>query len=304
MIQRAPRQEGKTEIKISPESSTDILHTLWAVEHDPELNKHANMYTFKEEYKARGIDLEGEFAKRAKSSHGEAIQNTFLANKHNSFAASLAETLPLYANKKGRLGEYVQANVVKTAKPDDQGNSFIDLVLEVKNTWLATDAPKSMQDVPAKMTFLIDVTTADGGQKYENKLNSLKDAFLVRGQKANVLCYKNEFGDLGIDRPKIVVQQSADNLEKLGGKLGTSITKLAADSFSINKPDMFDKTYREYFLDLMTAIGENAASNFAYLKSLEPDTKRDMLAKEYEKIVKFIEAYKKTPVTKERKSAA
>jgi hypothetical protein len=50
----------------------------------------------------------------------------------------------------------------------------------------------------------------------------------------------------------------------------------------------------------MTSIGENAKDNISYMKSLAPDSKRQTLIREYEKIVAFVEAYKKTPLTRKR----
>lgn len=300
-MQRAPRptsSENKTELAIP----ANIINTLKAVEHDKQINRHANYYVFVDLYKQKGINLDLEYAKRPKTSYSESIKDSFLNNKHGSFAVGLSETLPLYANKHGRVGDYLDISVTRTVKQDDQGNSFIDLVIEVKNNWIANGAPEELQDVPAKMTFLIDVTTSTGGEIFEHKFGAFKDKMLALGQRANVLCYKDEKGNLGIDRPKILVKQSAVNLESLGNRLGECITREASDKFTITKPDTFDKLYREYFMDLMSAIAENASSNSAYIKSLPTDPKRMALAKDYDKMVNFIEVYKKTPVSKKLKS--
>ena len=296
-MQRAPRpvsSENKTEVVIP----ANVINTLKAVENDGQINRRANYYDFLDLYKQKGIDLDSKYASRPKTAYLEKIKDQFFNNSHGSFAASLSETLPLYANKQGRVGDYLDVNVTRTAKQDDQGNSFIDLVIEVKNNWIANGAPEEMQDVPEKMTFLVDVTTSAGGEKFEHKFDFLKNQVLALGQKANVLCFKDEQGNLGIDRPKILVKQSADNIESLGNRLGECIVRGASDKFTINNPDFFDKLYREYFRDLMTAIAENAASNSVYIKSLPTEPKRMALAKDYDKIVKFIEAYKKTPITK------
>lgn len=298
MLQRAPQPE-----KLEKDSTiiipTDVLNTIQAVKYDPKI-KATPMYMrdFVEDYKKLGKDIVAEFAKRPKSLNTEGIRNDFLGDREGSLATNLSETLPLYANVEGRLGEYIQVSVTKTAKEDDQGNSFIDLIIEVKNKWLANGAPKELQDVPEKMTFLVDITTAESGKVFENKMGSFKDKMLLYGERANVMCYRDANGNVGIERPKILVKQNANNLEKFGTKLGECITRTASDRFSINRPNTFDKLYREYFSDLMTAIAENAASNSAYIKSLEPDAKRLALAREYDKIVKFVEVYKKTPVTK------
>lgn len=228
----------------------------------------------------------------------DQIKDDFVHGKEHYIGARLMESLPLFANKDGRLGDYITARVTKTAKQDDQGNSFIDLVIELENKWLTTDAPKSMQDVPAKMTFLVDTTVA---KELAGKINSLKDLFLVRGEKANVKCFKTQTGALGITRPKIIVAKSADFIEEMGAKLGDCITQMAGDKFVINKPSQFDAMYQEYFLDFMGAIGESAQQSIAYMQGLVfPDPKRQLLISEYKKIVAFVEAYKKTPVKRTR----
>lgn len=296
-MQRAPRPVS-SENKIEVVVPNNVINTLKAAENDKQINRHANYYDFIDLYKQKGINLDLEYEKKPKTAYSENIKDQFLNNTHGSFAANLAEALPLYANKQGRVGDYLNINVTRTAKQDDQGNSFVDLVIEVKNNWIVNGAPEELQDVPAKMIFLVDVTTSTGGEKYEHKISFLKNQVLALGQRANVLCYKDEQGNLGIDRPKILVQQSASNLESLGNRLGECIAREASDKFTITNPDTFDKLYREYFFNLMNSIAENAASNSNYIKSLSADPKRALLAKEYDKMVKFIEAYKKTPVTK------
>jgi hypothetical protein len=195
----------------------------------------------------------------------------------------------------------MQAVVTKTAKQDDQGGSFIDLVIEIKNDWIANGAPKEMQNVPSKMIFLVDVSTNLDEEASSHKRGSLRDHFLLYGEKAKVLCYEDSFGELGIERPKILVTKSPDYLEQVGGSLGTCITQLASDKFSINSPHKFNEEYRAYFLDFMTAIGENAKANAEYIGRLSNDNeKRKKLKAEYEKIAAFVEVYKKTPVTRPR----
>ena len=301
---RVVKKEQAGERMHDPETTQDLLNVIQGVAHDSELNKHANYYSFRDAYRNIGKDLDAEFASRKQSSKTEGIHEDFMGRKLHSFDSQLGETLPLYANKKGRLGDNIQANVFKTAKQDDQGNSFVDLVMEVKNNWLATDAPLEMQDIPAKFTFLIDVTTAQGGDYFHHKEHALKKELLEKGANASVLCYEDGLGKLGIERPKLLVRQNPVQLMKFGHRLGQSMTKLAYDKFSINRPESFDREYREYFADLMNAIGENAASNAAYIRSLPPDPKRIALAKEYEKIVKFVEAYNKTPTKRTPKGTA
>lgn len=287
------------EIGPAPVIRAEIMNTLGAAENNPEINRRANYYEYRQAYKDKGIDLDGEFASRPKTKKVEGVQDKFFRNDQGTLASSLAEELPFFANLQGRAGVYFDISVTKTARQDDMGNSFVDLVIEVKNNWIANGAPEDLQDVPEKMTFLIDVTTNADAENFMGKVNALKDEFLLRGKRASVLCYRDSYGNLGIDRPKILIKQDEKKLGVIGTQLGECINMVASDKFIINKPESFDKLYREYFRDLMTAIAENATANSVYLKSLVPDPKRALLAKEYDKIVKFIEAYKKTPITKQ-----
>jgi len=282
----------------TPVIKAEIMNTLGAITNDPKINRRTNYYEYREAYKGKGVDLDKEFASRPKTRKVEGVKDKFFHNNEGTLTSSLAEELPLFANLPGRIGAYFDISVSKTAKQDDQGNSFIDLVIEVKNNWISNGAPKELQDVPEKMTFLVDVTTNTDAESFIGKINVLKEVFLLRGKKANVLCYKDSYGNLGIDRPKILIKQNEKMLGVVGTQLGECINMVASDKFIINRPDSFEKLYREYFMDLMTSIAENATANSVYLKSLVPDPKRALLAKEYDKIVRFIEAYKKTPVTK------
>lgn len=299
MLQRAPRQETKPQERITDmEASQNMNAVIHAVEHMPALYRRASPYVFKDLYKEKGIDLDEEYKKRSVTSGREQILEGFVHNKHPGPAAELAETLPLYANAPQRLGEHIEATVTKTARPDDQGNSYIDFVIEIKNNWLATQmAPKEARDLPAKMTFLIDVTTA-WGETLEKKQRALRDAYLVRGKEASVLCYKNSLGDLGIKRPKIVVSKTPEYIEQVGARLGANIVQKAADSFTINNPAKFDETYRAYFLDLMQTIRANAKENISYLEGLVPDQERKKLIDKYVKIASFVDMYEKTPLKK------
>jgi hypothetical protein len=303
MLSRIPRTEvQKPTIEDGPINNQDILTTLRAVKSDPAIYRTSNIYQFIDLYKQQGVDIVAWYENHKKTKKVEQIQDDFLTNRHHGFSADLAELLPLFANAQGRVGDYFETSVTKTSKQDDQGNSFIDLVIEVKNTFLTTlEAPKELQDSPVKMTFLVDVTTVNkDSDVYNKKTVALRMEHLMRGEMANVQCYQNSFGDLGIIRPKILIAKQPDYLEKVGASLGDCITQQAGDKFLINKPVKFDEQYRSYFLDLMTSIGENAKDNISYMKSLAPDSKRQTLIREYEKIVAFVEAYKKTPLTRKR----
>ncbi len=301
VFQRAPKSVTPvSNNESSPAVNVQNIKTvLRAVESDKEVNRHETIYSYLEPYKQQGVDLQAWYQQHAVTSHQDTIKDAFVNNLHHGPATELAESLPLFANAQGRLGEYLNAKVTKTAKQDDQGNTFIDLVIEVDNKWLETEAPVSLQNAPSKMTFLIDTTTAygDGLQK---KIETFRKKFLLAGKKANVKCYKNQHGVLGVERAKVIVAKHAEYIENVGSMLGECITQIAGDKFNINQPEKFNKAYRAYFLDLMTAIGENAYSNIGYLKSLVADPNRTVLIHEYEKMVAFVEAYKKTPVTRKQ----
>lgn len=305
MFKKAPRPSDSVTNQQGMESpglvsNREIKTTLEAVKCDPLINRRASYYDFKEKYdlkKGKG-SLDVLIANRAHTHREEAIKDRFAKGGRDTFAASLGEDLPLYANAPGRLGDFVKASVIKTAKPDDQGGNFVDLIIEVKNEWIANGAPKDMQNVPQKMIFLVDISTNEG-DKQDVKVSVMRDKMLLYGEKARVLCYEDSFGELGIERPKLLVTKSLDYLEKVGTTLGTCITQSAVDKFTISSPSQFDKEYRAYFLDLMTSIGENARSNAEYIARLSDDNeKRSKLKAEYEKIVAFVEVYKKTPTFK------
>lgn len=284
------------------EARQNINRLLSAELHLPNVHRGTSSYVFNELYKEQGIDLSAEFAKRATTAHQEEITENFVHNKTKGPVAQLAEALPLLANVEGRVGDYIQATITKTAKPDDEGNSFVDLIIEMKNDWLASpDAPKEAKDLPARMKFLVDVT-AGWGEALEKKSNSLKDNYLVRGKEANVLCYKDPTAvgalSLGLTRPKIIVAQTPHFIENVGAKLGGLISQNASDSFSIINPAKFNAMYQEYFLEFMQAIKKNAQDNIDYMEQLVPDKERKVLIDKYKKIVAYITMYEKTPVTK------
>ncbi len=301
-FQRAPRQELK--VADGPQiQKQNIQNLLSAASFDKTIYRHENYFDYIRLYKEKqqDFDLKKYYSDHAVTSSVDVIKDNFLHNNEHGVVSQLAESMPLFANKEGRLGECLRAKVTKTSKQDDQGNSFIDLVVEIENIWVGSDDPDAPKDVPPKMTFLIDVTTATEGIIFDKKVGSLRDKFLLYGEKANVKCYQNEYGVLGLDRPKLLIAKEADYIEKVGASLGSCVTQLAGDSFSINRPEAFDKEYRKYFLDFMESLGKNAEQNIQYIESLSHDnSKRALLQSEYKKIVAFVEAYKKTPVTKKR----
>lgn len=306
MFTRAPRPEKDIQKVASPlpEVYRNMNNLLHAAEYDSELiKKKINYYSLREAYKAKGEDLDALFSKRSITTHRDAIVDDFIHAESGEKASpsKLMETLPLFANKKGRLGDYIQADVTKTARQDDQGNTFIDLVVSIDNAWLREGAPKELQATsPAKMTFLVDTTVAYG-DVLAKKLDTFKQIFLKGGELGNVLAYQDSLGSLGVSRPKLVVAKTIDYVEKVGNTLGDTVVQEAGDKFSITSPKKFDEAYRDYFLDFVMAMAENASFNVSYLRSLSsPNQKHLTLIKEYEKVVAFANAYKKTPTVKSK----
>ncbi len=299
VFQRAPKPTSVLNVESSPQQNIKSL--LQAAETDPSINRHETIYTYLSQYQKQGVDLEGWYREHLVTKGSENIQNNFLKNKHFGFAAELAETLPLFANAQGRLGDFITAKVTKTAKQDDQGNSFIDLVVQLENRWLASeDLP--MKNVPSKMTFLVDTTTAFGSRLHD-KMHAFRKQHLDSGKRGSVKCFKDEDGSLGIERAKIIVLKQPDYLEKVGSTLGDCVTQLAGDKFSINKPEVFNSVYREYFKDFVIAVGENAQANIVYLRGTVSSPQHVALIQEYEKITAFVEAYKKTPIKRTKQAA-
>lgn len=199
----------------------------------------------------------------------------------------------MLANKQGRLGPYIETRVTKTLRPDDQGNSFVDLVVEIKNKWIETLGDDI--DVPSKMTFLVDTTT-DVGSRLEDKEVDLQNGFLNKAERANVKCYKSQYGELGITRPKLVVGKERDYYETVGKRLGNLVNKTASDAFSISQPELFDERYREYFKDFASSLADNASKNAVFLRRKFPRSiEHEKLANEYQKIADFLRLYDKTP---------
>jgi hypothetical protein len=299
-FQRAPRPDAQM-IDGPYIQKQNIQNLLSTVSSDKTINLHESIYPYIPLYKQQGVDLEGYYSNHAVTARQDFVKDDFVHNNEHGFAAQLAESLPLLANKEGRLGDYVKAKVTKTAKQDDQGNSFVDLVVEIDNTWIGSSDPLAPKNMPTKMTFLVDVTTSTEGDLIDKKIAALRGNLLLYGERANVKCYKDADGVLGLERPKLLVAKESDYIQKVGSMLGDCVTQLAGDSFSINKPEIFEREYRKFFQDFMDSLGKNAEQNIQYIDSLSHDNvKRARLAVEYKKIVAFVEAYKKTPVTKKR----
>jgi hypothetical protein len=286
-----PHTEGIATPYTGKEDGQHAKRVIEFVDCEAKKEKNApNIYTFKDLYSKRGEDLLAYYEKQKKTRGAEVVRDNFLHNVENGTAAQLAEKLPLLANRKGRLGDYVSAKITKTLKQDDQGNSFIDLVVEITNDYVG----EVDKDSPRKMTFLVDVST-NTGEKKQAKEYAMQREFLDPARRANVKCYQDG-PVLGIERPKVSVAQEEGFILAVGNKLGTLITQHASDSFSISNDEKFDTAYRDYFTDLLKAVSENATASIDYMndKGYRDKYHRGLIA-EYQKIVRFIAAYEKTP---------
>jgi hypothetical protein len=89
-----------------------------------------------DKYKAKGVDLEQVYKQLRRSSNEDDIKRDFYESKEHGPLAQFLELMPLLANKPGRLGPVMNVKVTKTAKPDDEGNGAVDLIVEITNEFL------------------------------------------------------------------------------------------------------------------------------------------------------------------------
>ncbi len=308
-----PKNLGSTSPrKITLEEDERVKHQLALVSELDEVKSNSAALLFPkitELYTAKGLDINQlflhnetrrpEIVERKK----KEIQDKFLKSQEHSAYASFAELLPLLANKPGRLGPYISARVTKTAKPDDAGNSFVDLVFELKNEYLKTEEAqkdKQLRDVRPSISFAVDVTTSrDAHQQKEKDLLTYD---LSKGEKANVLAYEQRFPGgvtkLGIDVPKCLVLKDETSLADVANKFKQAVQMVPGKGFMITDEKYFDSAFKQFFdLYLESAI-DSAVVNIEFLdsqKSLSEAQKN--LRNSYQSLVAFYEAYKKTPTT-------
>jgi hypothetical protein len=264
-------------------------------------NGTASYMSFTDKYKAKGVDLVGQYRILPKTATD--MQNKFLQSSEHGPMAQFMEIAPLLANKEGRLGRHIQARVTKTAKPDDEGNSFIDLVIELKNDYISELAKENKQykDVRPTMTLLVDVTTNPSGEK--SKVGTLDALYLDKGKKANVLCYENKFGILGLDGAKNVVYMPEKALADIAKKLQTNFISTPG-GLSLQDEKSFSREYRIFFLKFLEAVRGNSERNILYLNSKKQEgvslsKEQSVLLDSYQRVIDFIDAYKNTPGTTE-----
>ncbi len=256
-----------------------------------------NPFLISQEYKNKGKDLNVLFAGLPTTRHKGQIEKDFVDNKEHSSLARFSEMLPLLANKEGRLGEYFDVKVTKTAKMDDEGNSFVDLVVEMTNNFVKGN--ENFPNVHPHVALCVDVTT--NKDKEGMKEDILRKFNLDTGEMANVLCYQNEYGVLGIDAPKVVVLEDRELLLGVSQDFSKYVVK-RGEQFVVTNDKKFDEVYREYFSKFLESIRQNVLKNISELVvtkgDLKTNQKRKALKDSYQAIVDFIDAYKKTPTIK------
>lgn len=259
----------------------------------------ASYMSFIDKYKARGVDLVGKY--RTLPRTATDMQEKFFHSSEHGPMAQFMEMVLLLANKEGRLGPHVQARITKTAKPDDEGNGFVDVVVELKNNYIQELAKtdKKYKDVRPTSTLLVDVTT--NPKAVEGKEKMLERYCLGPAKKASVLCYENKFGVLGLEAPKTVVYKSEDYLSQMAKRFRAHFSVLPRGGISLDDEKNFSKEYQNFFLSFLLSVSDSSVKSKQYIERNKEEralTKDEVaLADSYKAIIDFVEAYKKTPVS-------
>lgn len=279
---------------ISYEQRERIIKQMDLFKESKEVVDQTNtFFDFIKKYKAKGVDLEREYEKLPQSNKSDAMHEDFMKSKEHGDFAQFAEMLPLLANKEGRLGPDIHVKIFKTAKPDDAGNSFVDLVCEITNDKIKKD-PK-FKNVKPTVSFLVDMTT--NRFSYVEKERVLQSVNLKSGKKGNVLCYENRFGVLGLDAPKCLVLKQEDYLASIADKFRTAMQAVPDKGFVISNEERFNEKYREFFMAFIESIETSCKNNVDFLLEQKNPT-RDQIAlrDSYQSIIDFCTAYKNTPI--------
>lgn len=260
---------------------------------NPEIINHTSSYLdFIKRYREKGIDLEALYKTLRQSNHTEDIKSQFLnSREHNEFS-QFAELLPLLANKEGRLGKICHARITKTAKPDDEGNSFVDLVCELSMDRQYLKENPDLADVKPSVTFLVDVTTSK--DKFDAKEAGFRKHSLSQGKKDKVLCYENPFRVLGVEAPKCLVLKQEDQLASFAKEIRAAVHFTNDGSFRITNDKFFDQKYVEFFTSFVESVEENAKKNSDFINE-QPNRSRELkdLVDTYQSLDRFLGAYKK-----------
>ena len=242
----------------------------------------------------KNIDLEAEYRKRPQSNHSEEIKSQFLRSQEHSEFAQFAELLPLLANKEGRLGKVCGARITKTAKPDDEGNSRVDLVCELSIDREFLKAYPELDGIRPTIAFFVDITTQR--ERFDAKEADFRKYDLLQGKKAEVLCYENIHKRLGIEfqAPKCLVLKQEDHLAAVAQEFRSAVRPMGDKGFVITNDRIFDKKYLEFFASFIESVRENMEKSAGFIK--EQQQKSDAqknLFDSYQTMVKFLEVYEK-----------
>lgn len=292
-------QNPKTPLvyRASNEQLSLITSELESFKITPEVAGNVSSFLpFKQKYAGKNIDIEEEYKKREVTLGREEIKENFLHSKEHGPIAQFAEYLPLLANKDGRLGKICKARITKTAKPDDEGNDFVDLVVELSLDREYLKSHPELSRLRPSVSFGLDMTTNPEG--YECKHKKLSEHHLQPGKKASVLCYENAYGVLGTEVPKAVLAESEEYLASIAEKLQNTLHFDQNGMFTITNDERFDAAYRDFFNDFTGATAEsmevciNTLQEQGTLTRVQKD-----LQDSYQSIQNFLLEYKKALAT-------
>lgn len=267
----------------------------------PEVASNISSYPYYiEKYRERkNIDLERVYQGLVETSGKEEIKDNFLHSKEHGPIAQFAEYLPLLANKDGRLGKVCRAKITKTAKPDDEGNNFVDLVVELKIDRKYLEEHPELSKLRPSVSFGLDMTT--NPEALDHKTKKLSEHHLQTGKKASVLCYENDYKMLGTEVAKGVLAESEEYLANVAEKLQSALYLGQNGILTITNEERFDRAYREFFGDFI----ETSANSMRFCadelqnqeRALTPQQKD--LQETYTMIQNFLQVYKKILITNE-----
>ncbi|MEN9552257.1 MAG: hypothetical protein RI935_634 [Candidatus Parcubacteria bacterium] len=315
---KAVERSGAPQEQLSRDDYDRVGHQVSSLAHFLEVTGHNNAMKgeqyWSDLYAKKGSDFKKLLSQTAQQSFSKKVEigRRFLESEDISPFAKYLETLPLMANKEGRLGAYVTADVQATAKFDDAGNFYVDHIVTLRNKYDYSKVEKSLhpEKVRKQVSFLVDTTTNLHPEGYGKKVEMLKRHCLDTGKKASVLGYVNEFGIPKLSAPKVIVGVSESTLNAFSKKirLATSVT---ANGMMITSDRMFDDMFRDFFFDYIQAALVNAEDSVLYINELISGLANDTTSKQrisdlkdlresYQQIVDFIKVYKVTPVEKEK----
>lgn len=232
---------------------------------------------WKKVYADKGLDFETLLDQQPKVPPEKAkIIAEDTKRNNNSPFANLAETLPLFGNRKGILGDYEELDFKKTAPFDDAGCAYVDGLVTLSNGYnISSLSRETLESVKAetktdplsvrkRISFSVDVTT--NPESLEVKIDTLRFLNLLQAKKPKALGYVNKFGVLGFQVPKVVIQLSEQDILSFVKKIAQTVT-IIDDKMTINDESRFDEIYREFFDQYLKAVGTNCYQNMDSLKN-------------------------------------